>query len=115
MLFSCNYCKNLEDANLYRFYIIFILRKGEKNMGIRKIHSLIGLIFAPFFIITSLTGIVLLWRKAGVYEKETKNFLLGMHNWEIASSYIGVILAFSLLFMTISGLVIFFKSRRTRK
>ena len=84
-------------------------------MRIRKIHRLIGLIFAPFSIITSLTGIVLLWRKAGIYEKETKNFLLGMHNWEIVSSYIGVILAFSLLFMTISGLVIFFKTRNGKK
>ncbi len=84
-------------------------------MGIRKIHRLMGLIFAPFFLITSLTGIILLWRKAGIYEKGTKNFLLGMHNWEIASSYIGVILACSLLFMTISGLIMFFKTRRRRK
>ena len=84
-------------------------------MGIRKIHRLIGLVFAPFFLITSLTGIVLLWRKAGVYEKETKNFLLGIHNWEMASSYIGAILACSLLFMTISGLIIFLKTRRTGK
>ncbi len=83
-------------------------------MNIRKYHRLIALIFSPFFLITSFTGIILLWRKAGIYEKGTKNFLLGMHNWEGASSYIGVILACGLLFMTITGLIMLIKTRRRK-
>lgn len=81
-------------------------------MKTRNVHRLIGLIFAPFFLITSITGIILLWRKAGIYEKDTKSFLIGLHNWEIASQYIGVILAFGLLFMTISGLIMLIKTRK---
>lgn len=87
----------------------------EKKMKTRNIHRLIGLIFAPFFLITAITGIILLWRKAGIYEKSTKGILLGMHNWEIASSYIGVILAIGLLFMTISGLIMIIKTRKKHK
>ena len=72
-------------------------------MNIRKLHRSVGLVFAPFFLITAFTGMALLWRKAEVYGPNTKSLLLGLHNWEIAAKYIGVILATGLIFMVVTG------------
>ena len=88
-------------------------RKGE-NVNIRKLHRSVGLMFAPFFLITALTGMALLWRKAGVYGPDIKNFLIGIHNWEIAARYIGVILAAGLIFMVVTGSLIFIKLIRRK-
>ena len=55
------------------------------DVNIRKLHSVVGLACAPFFLITSYTGIVLLWRKDEVYGSDTKGVLIGLHNWEIAA------------------------------
>lgn len=81
-------------------------------MNIRKLHRKVGMIFSPFFLLTAVTGILLLWRKAGVYGPETKKLLLGFHNWEIGAKYIGVILALGLLLMTITGLALLIQSRK---
>lgn len=86
----------------------------DRRLKIKKLHRLTGLIFAPFFIITALTGMVLLWRKAGIYEKSTKGILLGIHNWEAVTKYIGVILAAGLLCMAITWLVMALKARRVK-
>ncbi|MGR3176621.1 MAG: hypothetical protein ACUZ8E_01025 [Candidatus Anammoxibacter sp.] len=83
-------------------------------MQLRKVHRIIGIIYAPFFLITAITGIILLWRKAGFYEKGTKGVLLGIHNWERVSSYIGVILATGLIWMSITGIIIFIKHCKKR-
>jgi uncharacterized iron-regulated membrane protein len=71
---------------------------------IKALHKTLGLICAPFFILTALTGLVLLWRKSGMYGKETKDLLLGLHNWELAASYVGAILAAALILMVLTGL-----------
>ena len=83
-------------------------------MNIRKLHRSVGLMFAPFFLITALTGMALLWRKAGVYGPDIKSFLIGIHNWEIAARYIGVILATGLIFMVVTGSLIFIKLIRRK-
>ena len=76
----------------------------KEQMNIRKLHRAVGLVFAPFFLITAVTGIALLWRQAGTYGKETKELLIGLHNWEIAAKYVGVILAAGLIIMALTGL-----------
>lgn len=81
-------------------------------MKLRKFHKTVGLIFAPFFLLTSLTGILLLWRKDDVYGKEVKELLIGLHNWEIGMKYIGVILALGLITVTITGLMLAFRSSK---
>ena len=83
-------------------------------MKLRKIHKIVGLVFAPFFALTALTAIPLFWRKENLYSDDTKDLLLGLHNWEIASKYIGTILALALLFMTVTGVTIAIKSARDR-
>lgn len=74
-----------------------------------------GLVLAPFFLITAVTGIALLWRKTEIYGKETKDLLIGFHNWEIAAKYIGVIFAIGLIIMALTGLsmiVRFYRKKR---
>lgn len=84
-------------------------------MNLRQIHRIVGLLFAPFFILTAVAGMLLLWRNAGIYGVETKEFLLGIHNWEIGAEYIGTILSLGLLCMVVSGVIILIQTHRRRK
>lgn len=81
-------------------------------MNLRKWHKKVAMASAPFFILTSLTGIALLFRKDGLYSGEMKSFLIGIHNWELGAKYIGAILALALIFVSISGFMIGLKSRK---
>lgn len=81
-------------------------------MNVRVFHRRIAIILSPFLILTSITGIVLLFRKDGFYEKETKNLLIGLHNWELGAKYIGAFLAIGLISICISGLRIFLKTKK---
>jgi uncharacterized iron-regulated membrane protein len=75
--------------------------KRANIMILRKLHRIVGLIFAPFFIITAVTGGVLLFSRH--YRHEVKKNLLAWHNWEGVSHYAGLILAAGLLFMAVTG------------
>jgi len=81
----------------------------------RKLHRYVGLFFAPFFVLTAITGLLLLWRKAEVYGKETKELLLGLHNWELGAKYVGLVLALGLVFMAVSGTVMALQVMRRRR
>jgi len=76
-------------------------------MTLRKIHRILGLCFAPFFLLTACTGAVLLWRADGIYDHETKSTLLKLHNCEglhaIGIHYVGIFLAAGLVLMVLSG------------
>jgi len=74
---------------------------------IRFLHRTIGILFVPFFFITALTGIVLLFRKSGWYGQTVKKTALGLHNWEIAREHIGIILSAALLTMGTTGVMLF--------
>ena len=78
-------------------------------MKIRKLHRISAIIFAPFFLLFALSGSALLFRKAGLYPKETKEFLVSVHTWEALAPYIGIIGALGLLTVLITGVIIFFK------
>ncbi len=81
-------------------------------MNVRKLHRVVGLVFSPFFLIAAVTGIALLWRKSGIYEKETTGFLVGLHTWEIVAQYIGVIFSAALICMTVTGLIMLVRSAK---
>ncbi len=83
-------------------------------MVLRKFHRTVGMIFGPFFLLTSLTGIMLLFRKDDLYSGEAKSFLIGLHNWEIAAKYVGVVLAAGLITMIITGFFIAMQIRKAR-
>jgi uncharacterized iron-regulated membrane protein len=84
-------------------------------MNLRQIHRIVGVLFAPFFILTAVAGMLLLWRNAGIYGEETKNLLLGIHNWEIGAEYVGIILAMGLFSMAASGVIILIQTHKRRK
>ena len=75
-------------------------------MQLRKLHRTMGLVFAPFFLLTASTGMILLWRNAELYGPKVMHSLLGLHNWEGLAPYIGMVLASGLLFMACTGLAI---------
>ena len=81
-------------------------------MKLRVFHRRVAIVFSPFLILSALTGIALLFRKDEFYGKETKNLLLGIHNWELGAKYIGVILALGLIAICISGLMLFLKTKK---
>ena len=83
---------------------------------LRKLHRIVAIVFTPFLLITPITGIILLFRKTGLYGDETQKLLLGIHNWEIAANYVGVMLALALIFVVATGLAMFIQycSRRGR-
>ncbi|MBU1043145.1 MAG: hypothetical protein KJ915_01950 [Candidatus Omnitrophica bacterium] len=83
-------------------------------MNIRKFHRAIGLSFSLFFLLTAITGIALLFRGTEIYGEAAKDLLVGLHNWEIAAPYIGLILAAALIFMNITGLIILFKYHKKK-
>ena len=97
---------NLEQSFPERFKEVLMKRKT-----LLKVHKKLGFIFAPFFILSSLTAIPLFFRKDDLYSKEIKGILLGIHNWEGGFKYIGIILALALLIMSISGLVLTLKKK----
>ena len=80
-------------------------------MNIRLFHRRLALALSPFLILTSLTGIALLFRKDEIYGKSVKKLLIGLHNWEIVTNYVGAILGVAVLCLTISGLMIHFKRK----
>lgn len=80
-------------------------------MKLRKLHRKVAIFLSPFFLLSAVTGAFLLFRKAGVYGKEVKHFLVSIHTWEIVMPYIGFIMVFGLLFVTISGVILYFNPR----
>lgn len=84
-------------------------------MTIRKLHRTVALIFAPFFVITATTGAIMLLRMNGLYSGQTMNVLIGLHNWELVANHIGIILASGLLFVTVTGVMIWGQIRLHRR
>lgn len=80
-------------------------------MRLRKLHRIVAIILAPFILLLALTGSSLFFRKSGVYEKEIKEFLISLHTWEIIAPYVGLFLGLGLLFLVISGTILFFNKR----
>lgn len=80
-------------------------------MELRKVHRLVALTFSPFMILLAGSGCILFFRKAGIYSKEIKEFLVAIHTWEIVLPYIGLVLGFGLLFIVISGIILFFNPK----
>ena len=81
-------------------------------MKIKKLHVRVGVILAPFFILISLSGITLLFRKTELYSKDVKSFLVSFHTSEIIAPFIGMIFGFGLLFMSVTGLYLYFQMKK---
>lgn len=79
---------------------------------VRQLHKWLGLVCAPFFLLSLVTGSLLLWRKAELYSKETKGVLVELHTWELIAPYLAILLAAGLLLMTLTGLSLFTKAKK---
>jgi len=86
-----------------------------KQMQIRKVHRTIGICLAPFFIVTALCGLLLLFRNAGIFDPSLREFLRPLHNWEIIYFYVGSVVALGLTGMAISGVILFLMIRKAMK
>ena len=75
-------------------------------MNLRKFHKILGISLSPLLLLLSATGLALLARKDNLYGVETKKLLIGLHTWEIAAKYSGSIVAFGLLTMVTTGLIL---------
>ncbi|MFN3995724.1 MAG: hypothetical protein ACK4GR_04245 [bacterium] len=73
---------------------------------IRIVHGWLGFIFSIFFIITSLTGIVLVFRKE--IPKSFKDFVFSLHTYEFGVlKYWAVAVGLALFGLSISGIILF--------
>lgn len=78
-------------------------------MKIRKLHRYVAIVMAPFLAIIGLTGCLLLFRKTALYDKQVKELLVSFHTSEVVLPYIGVIFGAGLLFLVVTGVILFFK------
>lgn len=86
-------------------------------MKLRIVHRVMGLIAAPLFVITAVCGIILLYRKTGLYERngEFRQSIQHLHNFEIVAPYIGTLVAGLMLAMAVTGVVLFWQSYARRR
>lgn len=80
-------------------------------MTLRKLHRHVAIIMAPFMLLLGLTGVLLLFRKTQWYEKDVKHLLVDVHTWEWLAPFIGSIFGLGLIFLSISGIILFFNRR----
>lgn len=87
------------------------LDESRMVMKLRKLHRVVAITFAPFLLLLAATGCLLFFRKAGIYSKEIKELLVAIHTWEIIVPYIGLFLGAGFLFITVSGIILFFRPK----
>ncbi|MFC1679881.1 hypothetical protein ACFL2T_06695 [Elusimicrobiota bacterium] len=78
-------------------------------MKIRQIHRICASILSPLFLISAVSGCVLLFRKTGLYGKEAKSFLVSLHTWEVIAPYVGIVVGLGLMVMTVTGMIVYFR------
>ncbi|MGC8734697.1 MAG: hypothetical protein ACP5RD_06640 [bacterium] len=74
---------------------------------IRTIHRWVGFIFAMFFIISAITGFILVFRKN--IPENIEDFIFNIHTYEILGifKYFALIVALALFGLSISGIILF--------
>lgn len=86
---------------------------------IRNIHGWFGFLFSLFFIITSVTGITLVFRKE--IPKDFKDFMFSLHTYDFGVlKYWAIVVGLVLFGLSISGIILFFsvwvpKLRKNKK
>jgi hypothetical protein len=74
---------------------------------IRTIHRWVGFTFAIFFIITAITGFILVFRKN--IPDDIERIIFNIHTFEIFGvfKYFALVVALALLGLSISGIILF--------
>lgn len=74
---------------------------------LRKLHRYVGMVLAPFFVITGVGGGLLLWRNRLRASDIDVRGITKLHNYEITGTYLGVVVAAGLVFMAFTGAMLF--------
>ena len=74
---------------------------------IRTIHRWVGFTFAIFFIITAITGFILVFRKN--IPENIEDIIFNIHTYEVLGvfKYFALFVALALLGLSISGIILF--------
>jgi uncharacterized iron-regulated membrane protein len=74
---------------------------------IRAIHRWVGFTFAIFFIITAITGFILVFRKD--IPENIEDIIFNIHTYEVLGvfKYFALFVALALLGLSISGIILF--------
>ncbi len=87
---------------------------------IRVIHRWVGFIFSIFFMITAITGFILVFRKN--IPNDFEDFIFNIHTYEILGvlKYFALVVALALFGLSISGIIMFIdlqfkKIKKTQK
>jgi uncharacterized iron-regulated membrane protein len=82
----------------------------------RQWHGLIGLLSAPFVLITAICGGLLLLRKIGLYERQGpfRNMIQRLHSYELLLPYVGLIAAVLMILAAATGLALYSQVHRRR-
>ncbi|NLX57452.1 MAG: PepSY domain-containing protein [Phycisphaerae bacterium] len=87
-------------------------------MRLRIVHRFLGVAAAPLMIVTAACGMVLLFRKTGMYERngEFREFIQRLHNFEIVAPYVGTLVAVLMMAIAVTGVALWWQSHaRQRK
>ena len=82
----------------------------------RQWHGLIGLVSAPFMLVTAVCGGLLLLRKSGLYERQGpfRNAIQRLHSYEILLPYVGLVAAVLMILTAVTGVVLYYRTHRRR-
>ena len=86
-------------------------------MKLRIVHRTMGLIAAPLMIVTAVCGLLLLYRKTGLYEREGefRESIEHLHNYEIVAPYVGTLLSVLMIAVAVTGVAILLQVRARRR
>lgn len=80
---------------------------GKRSL--RQWHGLIGLVSAPFTLVTALCGGLLLLRKSGLYERRGpfRDAIQQLHSYEILVPYVGLIAVALMTLTAVTGVALY--------
>lgn len=80
----------------------------------RKWHGWIGLVSAPFMLVTAACGGLLLLRKSGLYERRGafRDAIQALHSYEILLPYVGLVAVVLMIATAVTGVVVVLQMHR---
>ena len=91
-------------------------RTTSRRRSWRQWHGLIGLLSAPFVLVTAVCGGLLLLRKTGLYERRGpfRDTIQQLHSYEILLPYVGLVAVVLMILAAVTGIVLCCQTHRRR-
>jgi uncharacterized iron-regulated membrane protein len=92
-------------------------KRRTPEMTLRSVHRVIGLATAPLMIITAVAGLILLYRKTGIYERggEFRSAMQRLHNYELFAPYVGTVASVLMVAVAVTGVALYWQIRARRR